>query len=88
MWTCIKSANRLVRFAGVTPFNFPAMVPKWMLANAIACGNAFILKPSEKDPSISLLLAELIQQAGVPDGVFNVVQGIALPSIDCCAIPT
>ena len=67
---------------------FSSNVPKWMLANAIACGNAFILKPSEKDPSISLLLAELIQQAGVPDGVFNVVQGIALPSIDCCAIPT
>jgi malonate-semialdehyde dehydrogenase (acetylating)/methylmalonate-semialdehyde dehydrogenase len=61
--------------AGITPFNFPVMVPLWMLANAIACGNAFILKPSEKDPSPSLLLAELVQQAGVPDGVFNVVQG-------------
>ena len=61
--------------SGITPFNFPAMVPMWMLANAIACGNAFILKPSEKDPSVSLLLAELIQQAGVPDGVFGVVQG-------------
>jgi len=61
--------------AGVTPFNFPAMVPMWMLANAIACGNAFILKPSEKDPSASMLLAELIRQAGVPDGVFNVVHG-------------
>lgn len=61
--------------AGITPFNFPVMVPLWMLANAIACGNAFILKPSEKDPSPSLLLAELVQQAGVPDGLFNVVQG-------------
>ncbi len=61
--------------AGITPFNFPAMVPMWMFANAIACGNAFILKPSEKDPSVSLLLAELIREAGVPDGVFNVVQG-------------
>ncbi|MGP0032444.1 MAG: CoA-acylating methylmalonate-semialdehyde dehydrogenase [Acidimicrobiales bacterium] len=61
--------------AGITPFNFPVMVPLWMLANAIACGNAFILKPSEKDPSPSLLLAELIQQAGVPDGVFNVLHG-------------
>ncbi len=61
--------------AGITPFNFPAMVPMWMFANAIACGNAFILKPSEKVPSASLLLAELAQQAGLPDGVFNVVQG-------------
>jgi malonate-semialdehyde dehydrogenase (acetylating)/methylmalonate-semialdehyde dehydrogenase len=61
--------------AGITPFNFPVMVPLWMLANAIACGNAFILKPSEKDPSASLLLAELVQEAGFPDGVCNVVQG-------------
>ncbi|HET6948734.1 MAG TPA: CoA-acylating methylmalonate-semialdehyde dehydrogenase [Acidimicrobiales bacterium] len=61
--------------AGVTPFNFPVMVPLWMLANALACGNAFVLKPSEKDPSPSLLLAELVQRAGFPDGVFNVVQG-------------
>ncbi|MGK0619982.1 CoA-acylating methylmalonate-semialdehyde dehydrogenase [Meiothermus cerbereus] len=61
--------------AGITPFNFPAMVPMWMFANAIACGNTFILKPSEKDPSPSLFLAELLQQAGLPDGVFNVVQG-------------
>ncbi|HLY34127.1 MAG TPA: CoA-acylating methylmalonate-semialdehyde dehydrogenase, partial [Jatrophihabitantaceae bacterium] len=61
--------------AGITPFNFPAMVPLWMAANAIACGNAFILKPSEKDPSASLLLAQLWQRAGLPDGVFNVVQG-------------
>jgi malonate-semialdehyde dehydrogenase (acetylating)/methylmalonate-semialdehyde dehydrogenase len=61
--------------AGITPFNFPAMVPMWMFANAIACGNAFILKPSERDPSVSLFLAELLQKAGVPDGVFNVVQG-------------
>jgi len=61
--------------AGITPFNYPAMVPMWMFANAIACGNAFILKPSEKDPSVSLYLAELLQQAGLPDGVFNVVHG-------------
>ena len=61
--------------AGITPFNFPAMVPMWMFANAIACGNAFILKPSEKDPSVSLFLGELLKKAGVPDGVFNVVQG-------------
>ncbi|RIH82364.1 putative 3-oxopropanoate dehydrogenase [Calidithermus terrae] len=61
--------------AGITPFNFPAMVPMWMFANAIACGNAFVLKPSEKDPSASMYLAELLQQAGLPDGVFNVVHG-------------
>jgi len=61
--------------AGITPFNFPAMVPMWMFANAIACGNTFILKPSEKDPSASLFMAELLHEAGVPDGVFNVVQG-------------
>ncbi|MBY0506595.1 MAG: CoA-acylating methylmalonate-semialdehyde dehydrogenase [Bryobacteraceae bacterium] len=61
--------------AGITPFNFPAMVPMWMFANALACGNTFILKPSEKDPSVSLYLAELLQQAGLPDGVFNVLQG-------------
>jgi len=61
--------------AGITPFNFPVMVPLWMMANAIACGNCFVLKPSEKDPSASLLLADFVQHAGVPDGVFNVVQG-------------
>jgi malonate-semialdehyde dehydrogenase (acetylating)/methylmalonate-semialdehyde dehydrogenase len=61
--------------AGITPFNFPAMVPLWMCANAIACGNAFILKPSEKDPSASLLLADMWQRAGLPDGVFTVLQG-------------
>jgi len=63
--------------AGITPFNFPVMVPLWMLANAIACGNTFVLKPSEKDPSASLLLAELLHRAGFPDGVLNVVQGEA-----------
>ncbi len=63
--------------AGITPFNFPVMVPLWMIANALACGNAFVLKPSEKDPSASLLLAEMVQAAGFPDGVFNVVQGDA-----------
>jgi malonate-semialdehyde dehydrogenase (acetylating)/methylmalonate-semialdehyde dehydrogenase len=61
--------------AGITPFNFPAMVPMWMFANAVACGNCFILKPSEKDPSPSLLFAELWQEAGLPNGVFSVVQG-------------
>ncbi len=61
--------------AGITPFNFPVMVPLWMCANAIACGNAFVLKPSEKDPSASLFLAELWKEAGLPDGVFTVVQG-------------
>ncbi len=61
--------------AGITPFNFPAMVPMWMFASAIACGNTFILKPSEKDPSVALFLADLLKQAGVPDGVFNVING-------------
>ena len=61
--------------AGITPFNFPVMVPLWMCANAIACGNAFILKPSEKDPSASLFLAQMWKDAGLPDGVFTVVQG-------------
>jgi malonate-semialdehyde dehydrogenase (acetylating) / methylmalonate-semialdehyde dehydrogenase len=61
--------------AGVTPFNFPVMVPCWMFPVALACGNAFILKPSERDPSASLLMAQLMQQAGLPAGVFSVVQG-------------
>ena len=61
--------------AGITPFNFPAMVPLWMLPVALATGNCFILKPSERDPSASLFLAELLHEAGLPDGVFNVVQG-------------
>jgi malonate-semialdehyde dehydrogenase (acetylating)/methylmalonate-semialdehyde dehydrogenase len=61
--------------AGITPFNFPAMVPMWMFATAIACGNTFILKPSEKDPSASNFIAELLHDAGLPDGVFNVVHG-------------
>jgi malonate-semialdehyde dehydrogenase (acetylating)/methylmalonate-semialdehyde dehydrogenase len=61
--------------AGITPFNFPAMVPMWMFANALACGNTFILKPSEKDPSASMFIAELLKQAGLPDGCFNVVNG-------------
>jgi malonate-semialdehyde dehydrogenase (acetylating)/methylmalonate-semialdehyde dehydrogenase len=63
--------------AGITPFNFPVMVPLWMIANALACGNTFILKPSEKDPSASLLLAEMVTEAGFPDGVLNVVHGDA-----------
>ncbi|MEM7017358.1 MAG: CoA-acylating methylmalonate-semialdehyde dehydrogenase [Pseudomonadota bacterium] len=61
--------------AGITPFNFPVMVPCWMFPVAIACGNSFILKPSERDPSVSLLLADLLNEAGLPQGVFNVVQG-------------
>ncbi len=61
--------------AGITPFNFPAMVPMWMFPMAIACGNTFVLKPSEKDPSCSIKLAQLFKEAGLPDGVFNVVNG-------------
>ncbi|MGF1769217.1 CoA-acylating methylmalonate-semialdehyde dehydrogenase [Enterovibrio makurazakiensis] len=61
--------------AGITPFNFPAMVPMWMFPIALATGNTFILKPSEKDPSLGLVLAELLKEAGLPDGVFNVVNG-------------
>ena len=61
--------------AGITPFNFPAMVPMWMFPMALVCGNAFVLKPSERDPGPSLILAELLKEAGLPDGVFNVVNG-------------
>src|SRR4029079_10689429 len=61
--------------AGITPFNFPAMVPMWMFPIALACGNTFILKPSEKDPSLSVELAQLLGEAGLPDGVFNVLHG-------------
>ncbi|NYE63723.1 malonate-semialdehyde dehydrogenase (acetylating)/methylmalonate-semialdehyde dehydrogenase [Duganella sp. 1224] len=61
--------------AGITPFNFPVMVPMWMFPIALACGNTFVLKPSERDPSASLLHARLLKEAGLPDGVFNVVQG-------------
>ncbi|GEM81400.1 CoA-acylating methylmalonate-semialdehyde dehydrogenase [Vibrio superstes] len=60
---------------GITPFNFPVMVPLWMIPVSLACGNSFILKPSEKDPSVSLMLADMLKQAGLPDGVFNVIQG-------------
>src|SRR5205814_1326650 len=60
---------------GITPFNFPVMVPLWMFSLSIACGNTFILKPSEKDPSCSIRIAELLQEAGVPKGVLNIVQG-------------
>ena len=69
--------------AGITPFNFPAMVPMWMWAPAIACGNTFVLKPSEKDPSASMLTAELLKEAGLPDGVFNIVHGdkVAVDSV-------
>jgi malonate-semialdehyde dehydrogenase (acetylating) / methylmalonate-semialdehyde dehydrogenase len=76
--------------AGITPFNFPAMVPLWMFPVALACGNTFVLKPSERDPSLSLRMAELLREAGLPDGVFNVVHGdkaavdalLAHPTID------
>jgi malonate-semialdehyde dehydrogenase (acetylating)/methylmalonate-semialdehyde dehydrogenase len=61
--------------AGITPFNFPAMIPLWKMAPALACGNAFILKPSERDPSVPLMLAELCKEAGLPDGVLQVVNG-------------
>lgn len=67
--------------AGITPFNFPVMVPCWMFPIAIAAGNTFILKPSERDPSASLFMADLLKQAGLPDGVFNVVQG-GKPAVD------
>src|ERR1700744_4785343 len=61
--------------AGITPFNFPVMVPMWMFPVALACGNTFVLKPPERDPSASLRIAELLKEAGLPDGVFNVVNG-------------
>ena len=61
--------------AGITPFNFPAMVPMWMFPVAIACGNCFVLKPSERDPSAAMFIADLLKQAGLPDGVFNVLHG-------------
>jgi malonate-semialdehyde dehydrogenase (acetylating)/methylmalonate-semialdehyde dehydrogenase len=61
--------------AGITPFNFPAMIPMWKMAPAISCGNAFILKPSERDPSVPLMLAELLKEAGLPDGILQVVNG-------------
>ena len=67
--------------AGITPFNFPAMVPMWMYPVAIACGNTFVLKPSEKDPSVSMMAAEMFQEAGLPDGVFNIVHG-QKPAVD------
>ncbi|MGH7195063.1 MAG: CoA-acylating methylmalonate-semialdehyde dehydrogenase, partial [Candidatus Saccharimonadales bacterium] len=72
---CETMRHPLGVVAGITPFNFPAMVPLWMYPIAITCGNAFILKPSEKGPLTSLFIAELLQEAGLPDGVFNVVHG-------------
>ena len=65
--------------AGITPFNFPAMIPMWKFCPAIACGNAFILKPSERDPSVPLMLAELLMEAGLPAGILNVVNGDKRP---------
>ena len=72
---CWSEFQPLGIVAGVTPFNFPVMVPMWMYPLAIVCGNSFILKPSERDPSVSLLIARLLSEAGLPDGVFNVVNG-------------
>lgn len=72
---CYSIRQPLGVCAGITPFNFPSMIPLWMFPTAIACGNTFILKPSEKDPSCPLALAELAKEAGVPDGVVNVLQG-------------
>lgn len=72
---CYSMRQPLGVCVGITPFNFPAMVPLWMFPLGIACGNTFILKPSEKDPGCSLIWAELLQEAGLPPGVFNVVQG-------------
>src|SRR5271155_1905644 len=74
--------------AGITPFNFPAMVPMWMFPIALACGNTFVLKPSERDPSASLLLAEMLKDAGLPDGFFNVVHGDKLSGDALLAHPT
>lgn len=71
-WTDLQPLGVVV---GITPFNFPAMVPLWMFPMAIVCGNTFILKPSERDPSVTLFLAELLEQAGLPKGVFNIVNG-------------
>ena len=64
--------------AGITPFNFPAMIPMWMFGMGLACGNAFILKPSERDPSVPLKLGELMMEAGLPAGILNVVHGLSL----------
>ena len=72
---CWSDFQPLGVVAGITPFNFPAMVPMWMYPMAIACGNTFVLKPSEKDPTASLLIAELFKEAGLPNGVFNVING-------------
>ncbi len=74
--------------AGITPFNFPAMVPMWMFPVALACGNTFILKPSERDPGSSLLLAEMLQEAGLPDGVFSVIHGDKIAVDALLAHPT
>lgn len=72
---CYSIRQPLGLCVGITPFNFPAMIPLWMFPLAIACGNAFILKPSEKDPSCSLRMAELMKEAGLPDGILTVIQG-------------
>ncbi len=74
--------------AGITPFNFPAMVPMWMYPIALACGNTFVLKPSERDPSAANLMAEMLQEAGLPDGVFNVIHGDKIAVDALLAHPT
>ena len=72
---CYDERQPLGVVAGITPFNFPVMVPLWMMPMALACGNAFILKPSERDPSAANLLHDLWREAGLPEGVLNVVHG-------------
>src|SRR3546814_5711991 len=74
-WSSDVCSSDLGVVAGITPFNFPAMIPMWMFGPAIASGNAFILKPSERDPSVPVRLAELMLEAGLPEGVLNVVHG-------------
>ena len=85
VWTVRQPVGPAV---GITPFNFPAMVPLWMWPMAVACGNCFILKPSERDPSASLLLAKWLKEAGLPDGVFNVVHGDKEGSMPFSTRPT
>ena len=72
---------------GISPFNFPVMVPLWMICSSLACGNAFILKPSEKDPSAPVLLADLFTEAGLPPGVLSVLHGDATTVITCSTTP-
>ena len=73
---------------GISPFNFPAMVPMWMFVMSIACGNSFILKPSEKDPTVPYMMGDILKEAGLPDGVFNVVNGDKAVSYTHLTLPT